>query len=139
MRLSDLTTGQAADVLLRITPSVANIAKDTKAVEAIGRPIDFENKNKRGVQLETIDRYASFVNILLADHRADLFNILAAVNLSTPETIENQKITDTFRQIQEIRDDEELVNFLASFAPAAKITPSEPSSPVPDTSAPEAS
>lgn len=122
MKLSDLTTGQAADALLRITPSVAAIAKDRNVVNAIGEVVNVDNLNKRGVQMVVIDRYASFVTVLLQNHRADVFNILAALNLSTPEAIENQPITETFRQIGEIRNDEELVNFLASFIPPKQTT-----------------
>lgn len=139
MKLSDLTTGQAADVLLQITPAVANIAKDQKAIDAIGRVADFDNMNKRGVQMVVTDRYASFVTVLLRDHRPDVFTILAAVNLSTPEAIESQKITETFRQINEIRDDKELVDFLASWLPQKQTTSAEPSANAPDTSAQEES
>lgn len=138
MKLSELTTGQAADVLLQITPSIANIAKDQAAIEAIGRVADFDNMNRRGIQMVVADRYASFVTVLLKDHRRDVFNILAAVNLSTPEAIEAQKITETFRQINEIRDDQELVDFLTSWLPQGRTIPFAPSADAPDTSAQEA-
>lgn len=139
MKLSDLTTGQAADVLLQITPSIANIAKDQNAIDAVGRVADFDNMNRRGVQMVVADRYASFVTVLLRDHRQDVFNILAAVNLTTTEVLESQKITETFRQINEIRDDTELVDFLASWLPQNQTTSPKPSASAPDTSAQEES
>lgn len=133
MKLSELTTGQAADVMIQITPLIANIAGDEKAVNAIGRAADVTELNVNGLRIVRAERWASFVNVLLADHRADVFGILAAVNMSTPKKIEAQKITETFKQIKELMEDEELVDFLASFVPSAKTAQSAPSANAPDT------
>lgn len=140
MKLSDFTTGQAADALVQITPLIANIAGDENAVNALGRVADLSDMNNYGVRLVMAERYASFVTVLLKDHRADVFGILAALNLKSVAEIEAQKFTLTLREIREnIVEDEELMDFLASFMPMAKTLQSAPSAPVPDTSAQEES
>ena len=140
MKLSDFTTGQAADVLLQITPLIANIAGDENAVNALGRVADLSHMNNYGIRLVVAERYASFVTVLLKDHRADVFGILAALNLKSAAEIEAQKFTLTLREIREnIVEDEELMDFLASFTPMAKTSQSAPSAPVPGASAQEES
>lgn len=140
MKLSEFTTGQAADVLVRIAPLIANIAGDENAVNALGRVADLSEMNNYGVRLVVAERYASFVTVLLKDHREDVFGILAALNLKSVEELASQKFMLTLREIREnVVEDEELMDFLASFIPKAQTVQSAPSAPAPDTSAPEES
>ena len=115
MKLSQLTTEQALDALLQITPSVANIAHGKNALDAIGAIADFDGLNARGVRMVVVDRYAQFVTVLLRDHKDDLFNILAALNRAAPDEIKAQSMVETLRQIREVMDDTELTDFLSSF------------------------
>lgn len=143
MKLSDLTTGQAADVMVQITPLIAKIAGDEKAVKAIGNVANIEPDTmltRDGFRTLRVNRYASFVTVLLEDHRADVFGILAALNQRSVDAIEKQKFTETLRHIREdVVEDEDLWGFLASFMPSVKTGQSAPSSSAPNTSAQEES
>ena len=129
MRLSELSTGRAADVLLQVASLAGTITGDEELMGTIGHAIDIKEKNlnQRGVQGEFVRQWSEFIRILLTNHRTDLFGILAIINgVETPE-IEAQPITDTFRQIEEIRDDEVLVRFLSSFTRQGRSVQSAPS------------
>ena len=139
MKLSELTTGRAADVLVEITALTSNITEDTQLMDIIGKVMDFQGLNKRGVQALMLGKYSAFIAGLLKNHREDLFGILAALNDTTREEIAARPIMETMRQIEEIRDDEDLVRFLSSFMRQGGSGSSAPSATVPDTSPHEGS
>ena len=137
MKLSELSTGRAADVLLQVASMAGTITGDKELMGTIGQAIDIKEKNlnQRGVLAEYIKQWCEFISILLENHRKNLFGILAVVNGVGVEDIEAQLITDTFRQLEEIRDDEVLVRFLSSFtrqgqnaqyAPSLTVLPASP-------------
>lgn len=115
MKFSDLTTDQSLNVLCEITPFVSNIVKDDKIVNTIGKATDTKKMTKVGVFMAAVDRISALVPSLLQTHRADVYGILAAVNMTKPEKIAAQKLTDTMAQINELVRDEELITFFRSF------------------------
>lgn len=134
MKLSQLTTLQAKDVLIRVTALTSNITDDTELMDIIGKVMDFKGLNTRGVQALMLGKYSAFVSGLLKNHWEDLRGILAALNLKSAEEIEAQTITETMRQINDMRDDKELIDFLSSLTRREKTGQSAPSAPVPATS-----
>lgn len=118
MKLSQLPTVQAKDVLIQVAALTANITDDKPLLDVIGNADNFKgigDMNARGVKAMLLGKWSAFVKGLLERHWEDVRGILAAVNAKSPEEIEAQTITETIRQINEIRDDKELVDFFLSF------------------------
>lgn len=137
MKLSQLPTVQAKDVLIQVAALTANITKDKELLDTIGNADNFKgigDMNKRGVRAMLIGRWSEFTEGLLKRHWEDVRGILAAVNAKSPEDIETQSIAETMRQINELRDDKELTDFLFSFMEPEKTGQSAPSATAPGTS-----
>ena len=134
MKLSQLPTGRAADVLIQVASSASVIANDTELIGIIGNVMDFKGLNKQGAKAMILAKYSAFIARMLKSHSKELFSILAAINGTDVKTIEEQPVKVTFQQIAELRDDEDLIDFLSSFMPPEKKKQSAPSAPVPETS-----
>lgn len=115
MKLSELSTERAADVLCEVTPYIANITGDKALLDELA--IKFDSKGKSVAELYTFSshKYAQLVPILLKDHRADVFGVLAALNETTAEQIGKQKVMETIKQVGELFRDKELLDFFKSF------------------------
>ena len=115
MKLSELSTDRAADVLCEVTPYIANITGDNALLDELA--IKFDSKGKSVAELYTFSahKYAQLVPILLKDHRADVFGVLAALNETTAEQIGKQKVMETIKQVGELFRDKELLDFFKSF------------------------
>lgn len=118
MKLSELTTDQAADVLIEITPYVANIAGDS----ALMSEMEVTSGRKSVAQIYIIgaQKISAIVPLLLKDHRADVYGILGVLNSKTPEEIGGQNLMTTMNQVKEVLQDRELIDFFASFRQEAK-------------------
>lgn len=117
MKLSELSTDRAADVLCEITPFLANLAGDTALQDTLRDKL----KLKDGQKLSTAELYtfgaqklAVIVPIVLKDHRADVFGMLAALNGTTATQIAAQGVMDTMGQLREVMQDEQLRDFFKS-------------------------
>lgn len=115
MKLSDITTDQSLDVLCEITPFISNIVKDKEIINTIGKAIDTKKMTKIGILMAAVDRVSALIPYFLQSHRKDVYGILAAINMTTPEKISAQKLTETMAQINEAVNDEELITFFKSF------------------------
>ena len=127
MKLSQLTTEQAFNTLAAITPPLTRILKDPAVMDAVGTPVELDKISGYGLRAKRLDMFASVVDIAVNAHRDDLFSVLAAVNQTDMETVKQQKMTDTFRQIREMCEDPDLMDFLESFTPQEKKASSAPS------------
>lgn len=137
MKLSQLPTVQAKDVLIQVSALTANITADKDLLDVIGNPEHYKgigDMNKRGNMAINLGRWSEFVKGLLERHWQDVRGILAAVNAKSPEEIEAQTITETIAQINELRDDDVLMDFLSSFMEREKTAQSAPSATAPETS-----
>ena len=109
MKISQMTTDQAADVLVRIADPAANIMQDADTLKVIERlatgnekPFDFIAQNLVPV-----------ITVLLKDHRIDVFEIVAALSGKAVKDVAEQKITVTIKDIKESWDGD-LIDFFAS-------------------------
>lgn len=109
MKISQMTTDQAADVLIKIAEPCANVMHDKNT-------IDMLDGLTKGKGVSTIDYIASnipvVVSVLLKDHRQDVYSIVAALVGKTPEEVAGQKIADTIADVKESWDGD-LVSFFA--------------------------
>lgn len=116
MKLSQLNTEEALDLLCEITPYVANIVADKDIMDAIGKAVNKEGMTKAGVLMAGVDRITKLAPVLLKTHRPDVIGIIAAVNRRSAEDIAKQNVLKTMEQIVDIFKDKELLAFFKSCA-----------------------
>ncbi len=117
MKLSELSTDRAADVLCEITPFLANLAGDTALQDTLRDKLKLQDGQKPSMaELYTFgaQKLAVIVPIVLKDHRADVFGMLAALNGTTAAQIAAQGVMDTMRQLREVMQDGQLRDFFKS-------------------------
>lgn len=115
MKLLELTTERAADVLCELTPYIANITGDKALVDELGEK--FNSKGKSVAELYTFaaHKYATLAPILLKAHRSDVFGVLAVLNERSADEIAKQKVMETMKQVRDLFQDKELLDFFKSF------------------------
>lgn len=117
MKLSELSTDRAADVLCEITPFLANLAGDTALQDTLRDKLKLQDGQKPSMaELYTFgaQKLAVIVSIVLKDHRADVFGMLAALNGTTAAQIAAQGVMDTMGQLREVMQDKQLRDFFKS-------------------------
>lgn len=121
MKLSELTTSQATDVLCELTPYIANITADEELLNVLGEKITGGKPMSRAeIMVFGAKKISTLAPIVLKDHKADVFGILAVLNEKTVEEIAEQKFLTTLNQIKSIKDDPELIDFFESLRQEAK-------------------
>lgn len=116
MRLSELSTDAAASVLLSITPALSNILKDPDLRNKIGKKADLKDKSVIGIYTAGLEKINEIISFLLDTHKADVYEILANLNKTTPDKIAEQNILETMTQMREIIKDKDLIDFFKSWA-----------------------
>ena len=106
----NLSTDKAVDILIEITPYVADIINDSDLRKVI-------DKYKK-TPAKQIQYFAELIPMFLKKHREPVYIILAALNEITVEEIQAQSFTVTVKQIKEIAKDKDLISFFTSFAKA---------------------
>ena len=117
MKLSQLSTERATDVLCELTPYIANIVEDSALMESLRDAIDTE-KVKTKAELIAIGagKATRLVPIILKNRRSDAYGILAVLNEKSVEEIAKQNLLVTMRQIKDVSKDKELIDFFKSWA-----------------------
>ena len=118
MKLSELSTDRALDVLCEILPNVNSICIDEELVEAVKKKIskNFTELTRAEILLTGAEKLTEIGLIALKKHRHDVLSILAAINGVEPEQVERQNIIKTMAMMRELAKDEELIAFFRSCA-----------------------
>jgi hypothetical protein len=115
MKLSELSTEKATDVLCEIAPYAMNIMTDEELVGELKAAVDFKGANTMAQKIAlTVGKISKILPILLKKRKADLFGILGALNEKSIEEIAKQNIIKTMSQIKDISKDKELLDFFKS-------------------------
>lgn len=115
MRLSELSTEQAADVLCSITPFVANIASDEELLSELKRAVSKDKVKTRAEELAIgAEKISKLVPIILQKRKEDVFGILGVLNQKSAEEIAKQNFLATLKQARDIAKDKELIDFFKS-------------------------
>lgn len=115
MKLSEMTTDRAMDVLCEITPFIANITADEELLEELRNAIDPKAvKTKAELMVKGVEKVTKLAPIVLKKRKADVFGILAALNEKTAEEIGKQNIIATMAQVREVVKDKDLMDFFKS-------------------------
>lgn len=120
MKLSELTTEQAADVLCELTPYIANITGDKTFLDELAKKFDAKGKSVAELYTFAAKKCAVLAPVLLKDHREDVFGILSTLNGTTTDAVAKQNVLTTVLQIRAIFKDKELLDFFKSFGQEEK-------------------
>lgn len=115
MRLSELSTDRATDVLCELTPYIANIVSDEELLEELKKAVDRKDiVNKAQWLAVGAEKITKIIPILLKKRKEDVFGILAVINEKTVEQIAKQNILVTLKQAKTAFKDKELIDFFKS-------------------------
>ena len=115
MKLSEMTTDRAMDVLCEITPYIASIVSDEELLAELRNAIDPKAvKTKAELMVKGVEKVTKLVPIVLKKRKHDVFGILAVLNEKTAEEIGKQNIIATMVQVREAVKDKELMDFFKS-------------------------
>jgi hypothetical protein len=115
MRLSELSTDRATDVLCEIAPYAINIMTDEELMAELKSAVDFKDANTMAEKIAlTVGKVSKIIPILLKKRKGDIFGILGALNDKSVDEIAKQNIVVTMKQIRDISKDKELLDFFKS-------------------------
>lgn len=115
MKISEISTDNAMDVLCELTPYVTNIVTDEDLVGELKKAIDFKEANTMAEKMAlTAEKITKIIPILLKNRKNDVFGIVGVLNGKTIDEIAKQNIIVTMKQIRDIAKDKELLDFFKS-------------------------
>ena len=116
MKISELTTERAADVLCEVSIYALNILSDNELIASLRMQLDGTDGDRTKAEMIAIasEKVAELVPLLLKKHKDDVFGIVAAVNGLTLEQVRRQKIIKTMNAIKEMAQDKDLIDFFRS-------------------------
>lgn len=120
MKISELSTDRALDVLCEITPYVSNIVTDSDLMATLGKSVKRDGMTRVGLMLLGAEKLTSIVPVVMKTHRADVLGVVAALNDMDVEEVARQNVIKTGMQIREICKDRELLDFFRSCAEPEK-------------------
>ena len=115
MKLSQLSTDRAMDLLCEIATPVTNIMTDEELIKELKSAVDFEKADTMAEKIALITgKFTKILPLILKKRKADLFSVLASLNEKTIEEIGSQHVIKTMSQIKDIAKDKELLDFFKS-------------------------
>ena len=115
MKISEISTDNAMDVLCELTPYVTNIVTDETLVAELKEAIDFKEANTMAEKIAlTAGKITKIIPIILKNRKNDVFGIVGVLNGKTIDEIAKQNIIVTMKQIRDIVKDKELLDFFKS-------------------------
>lgn len=142
MKLSELSTDKALDVLCELAPYASSIMEDDEIVSALdgfmnrsagekekmdtsGAEENDSSMSEKGIRM--FGGLVKNIPLLLKTHRHDVYGILSVLNEESAAEIADQPVGETVRQIKDAFRDNELLTFFKSSAQRERIEPSAPS------------
>lgn len=115
MKISQMTTEQATDVLCELTPSITEILSDTELIGELNKAVNAEEVKTMGAKIVLFgEKITKIVPILLKKKRKCVYRILGVLNEKTVDEISKQNFLTTALQIREITKDKDLIDFFKS-------------------------
>lgn len=117
MKISELNTERAADILCEISVFALNIFSDEEITAAFRKKAESSGASTNAEMIAVgVEKIGQLAPLLLKKHREDVFGILAVLNDTSAEKIAKQNILKTMMQIREIAKDKDLIDFFRSSA-----------------------
>lgn len=110
MKLSQMTTDQAADTLMQIAQPVSNIMHDKTMMGALEK---LAKSNTENPLKYIADNLGTVTVALLKTRRADVYDIISALSGKTVQEIAAQNFMVTLADVKDCMDGD-LVNFFVS-------------------------
>jgi hypothetical protein len=115
MKLSELSTERATDVLCEIAPHAMAIMTDEELVAELKSAVDFQNANTMAEKITLVGgKISKILPIVLKKRKVEVFGILGALNEKSVDEIAKQNIIKTMLQIKDMAKDKELLDFFKS-------------------------
>nr|DAR24741.1 MAG TPA: hypothetical protein [Caudoviricetes sp.] len=116
MKISELTTERAADVLCEVSIYALNILSDKELLASLRMQLEGTDGDRTKAEMIAIasEKVAELIPLILKKHKDDVFGIVAAVNGLTLEQVRQQKIIKTMTAIKEMAQDKDLIDFFRS-------------------------
>lgn len=118
MKISELSTDRAADVLCDLSAYVLHILADEELVTTLRSEIGCEKMTRAAVLAAGAEKIVQLIPLVLKKHKQDVFGALAVLNETTSEDIAGQNIIKTMEMVKDAADDKELLDFFKSCAQA---------------------
>jgi hypothetical protein len=117
MKLSKLSTDEALDILCELTPYINNIVTDDVLLDELKAKVKATgNETKAEIMAMGAEKINKIVPVVLKEHKADIFGILASLNGTDIDAIGKQNIIKTMSQIRDLIKDKEFLDFFKSCA-----------------------
>lgn len=117
MKLSELSSDKAMDVLCDAAVYIGNITSDTELMTTLKNCAMNEKLNTTAEKMAWFaDKFSALLPVVLKKHKADVFGIVAAVNGMTAAAVAKQNFLETMKQVRDMVKDKELVDFFKSCA-----------------------
>ena len=115
MKLSQMYTGRAVDVLCELSVYLVNILTDEELVETLKKKLeDADAKTRAELLVFGAEKISAMIPIILKKHKDDVFGALAVLNETTAGDIAGQNILVTMEQVKEAVQDKDFVDFFKS-------------------------
>jgi len=121
MKISKMSTDQAADVLVRIAEPVTAIMDDSRVIDILKEISEMKNVPYIKVFVSLVPK---IVPLALETHRDDLFEIVGALDNKTVADVKSQNILKTIKVFQESID-KDLIDFFGSIGSQEKTAENE--------------
>lgn len=115
MKLSELSTDRAVDVLCEISVYLTHIVCDDELMGELKENLKLTGEENRAeVMTIAMEKIAKLVPLVLRKHKSDVFGVLATVNEVTVDEVAKQNIVKTMAQVRDVVQDKEFVDFFKS-------------------------
>lgn len=112
MKLSEMTTMQAASALAKLSGPLSRLMKDGKLKTIIqGLANHKEDQSMFDAIADVVD---SAIPMLFEDHLSDTFTVVSVMCGKSVKAVQEQKIMQTIAEVYEFTKDREFIDFLGS-------------------------
>ena len=117
MKLSEISTEKAFDVLCEMTPHINNIVSDSDLLRELKSAVKADETTTKAEWVALgVGKINKLMPIILKKHKRDMFGIIGVVNGVSIDDIAKQNFLVTAKQIKEIIRDKDLLDFFKSCA-----------------------
>ena len=120
MKLSQMTSDMAADVMIQIAPDIEMLANDAELGKMVSKR---EKTTNQGEAVKFGGLLVMKVAVhVLKEHRQSVWNILGALQQKTAAEIAEQSVMTVFAQIVETLNDKDFMSFFSLLKTPARET-----------------
>ena len=112
---SEFGTDEALEVVLQIAKPITNLIEDKALVKEMQKTMPKGETTRIAMQRFGLAKIVKLLNIALKQHREDVYAILAPFNGMTVEEIGKQNFLITCKQVADLLNDKDFVDFFKSY------------------------